>query len=208
MSNTIIFIHGLFMNGVDMSLLRYRFKKSGYDTYQFSYKSTKYTPFENAQKLSEFINFIKCKKINFVCHSLGGIVLRHYISLYSTQKLNNIVMLGTPNQTSIVAKTITKWMLGRKLLGMSVENGLTGVLPPWNGKKKLGIIAGYFPVGSELVTPIIKNPNDGTVSIEETRLDGSKDHITLNCSHLGLLFSKKVFLQTKHFLEHSCFMHN
>ena len=127
---------------------------------------------------------------------------------FATQKLNNIVMLGTPNQTSIVAKTITKWMLGRKLLGMSVENGLTGILPPWDGKKKLGIIAGYFPVGSELVTPIIKNPNDGTVSIEETRLDGSKDHITLNCSHLGLLFSKKVFLQTKHFLEHSCFIHN
>ena len=207
MSSTIIFIHGLFMNGTDMSLLRYRFKKSGYDTYQFSYKSTKNTPFENAQKLSEFINLIQCKKINFVCHSLGGIVLRHYLSLDSAQKLNNIVMLGTPNQTSIVAKTITKWSLGRKLLGMSVENGLTGILPPGGSKQKLGIIAGYFPVGSELLTPIIKNPNDGTVSIEETRLDGSSDHVTLNCSHLGLLFSKKAFLQTKHFLEYSSFIH-
>ena len=207
MSSTIIFIHGLFMNGTDMSLLRYRFKKSGYDTYQFSYKSTKNTPFENAQKLSEFINLIQCKKINFVCHSLGGIVLRHYLSLDSAQKLNNIVMLGTPNQTSIVAKTITKWSLGRKLLGMSVENVLTGILPPWGSKQKLGIIAGYFPVGSELLTPIIKNPNDGTVSIEETRLDGSSDHVTLNCSHLGLLFSKKAFLQTKHFLEYSSFIH-
>ena len=207
MSSTVIFIHGLFMNGTDMSLLRYRFKKSGYDTYQFSYKSTKNTPFENAQKLSEFINLIQCKKINFVCHSLGGIVLRHYLSLDFAQKLNNIVMLGTPNQTSIVAKTITKWSLGKKLLGMSVENGLTGILPPWVSNQKLGIIAGYFPVGSELLTPIIKNPNDGTVSIEETRLDGSNDHITLNCSHLGLLFSKKAFLQTKHFLEHSSFIH-
>jgi|TARA_B100001996_G_scaffold184771_1_gene141333 hypothetical protein len=207
MSSTVIFIHGLFMNGTDMSLLRYRFKKSGYDTYQFSYKSTKNTPFENAQKLSEFINLIQCKKINFVCHSLGGIVLRHYLSLDFAQKLNNIVMLGTPNQTSIVAKTITKWSLGKKLLGMSVENGLTGILPPWDSNQKLGIIAGYFPVGSELLTPIIKNPNDGTVSIEETRLDGSNDHITLNCSHLGLLFSKKAFLQTKHFLEHSSFIH-
>ena len=207
MSSSIIFIHGLFMNGMDMSLLRYRFKKNGYNTFQFSYKSTRYTPFQNAQKLSEFIELIQSKKIYFVCHSLGGIILRHYLSLYPARNLGNVVMLGTPNQTSIVAKTLTRWSLGRKLLGRSVENGLTGILPPWDSKQKLGIIAGYFPVGSEILSPIIKNPNDGTVSIEETRLHGSEDHITLRCSHLGLLFSKKVFLQTKHFLENSSFIH-
>ena len=207
MSSSIIFIHGLFMNGTDMSLLRYRFKKNGYNTFQFSYKSTRYTPFQNAQKLSEFIELIQSKKIYFVCHSLGGIILRHYLSLYPARDLGNVVMLGTPNQTSIVAKTLTRWSLGRKLLGRSVENGLTGILPPWDSKQKLGIIAGYFPVGSEILSPIIKNPNDGTVSIEETRLHGSEDHITLRCSHLGLLFSKKVFLQTKHFLENSSFIH-
>ena len=207
MSSSIIFIHGLFMNGTDMSLLRYRFKKNGYNTFQFSYKSTRYTPFQNAQKLSEFIELIQSKKIYFVCHSLGGIILRHYLSLYPSRNLSNIVMLGTPNQTSIVAKTLIRWSLGRKLLGGSVENGLTGILPPWDSKQKLGIVAGYFPVGSEILSPIIKNPNDGTVSIEETRLHGSEDHITLRCSHLGLLFSKKVFLQTKHFLENSSFIH-
>ena len=190
-----------------MSLLRYRFKKNGYNTFQFSYKSTRYTPFQNAQKLSEFIELIQSKKIYFVCHSLGGIILRHYLSLYPARNLGNVVMLGTPNQTSIVAKTLTRWSLGRKLLGRSVENGLTGILPPWDSKQKLGIIAGYFPVGSEILSPIIKNPNDGTVSIEETKLRGSEDHITLRCSHLGLLFSKKVFLQTKHFLENSSFIH-
>ena len=207
MSSCIIFIHGLFMNGTDMSLLRYRFKKNGYNTFQFSYKSTRYTPFQNAQKLSEFIELIQSKKIYFVCHSLGGIILRHYLSLYPARDLGNVVMLGTPNQISIIAKTLTRWSLGRKLLGRSVENGLTGILPPWDSKQKLGIIAGYFPVGSEILSPIIKNPNDGTVSIEETRLHGSEDHITLRCSHLGLLFSKKVFLQTKHFLENSSFIH-
>ena len=207
MSSSIIFIHGLFMNGTDMSLLRYRFKKNGYNTFQFSYKSTRYTPFQNAQKLSEFIELIQSKKIYFVCHSLGGIILRHYLSLYPARDLGNVVMLGTPNQISIIAKTLTRWSLGRKLLGRSVENGLTGILPPWDSKQKLGIIAGYFPVGSEILSPIIKNPNDGTVSIEETRLHGSEDHITLRCSHLGLLFSKKVFLQTKHFLENSSFIH-
>ena len=115
-------------------------------------------------------------------------------------------MLGTPNQTSIIARTLIKWSLGKKLLGKSIENGLTGKLPKWDKNLKLGIIAGRFPLASGLFLPIIKNTNDGTVSVEETRLDGSIDHITLYQTHLGLLFSKKVFLQTKHFLEHSCFI--
>jgi hypothetical protein len=117
-------------------------------------------------------------------------------------------MLGTPNKTSAVAKTLIRWSLGKKLLGKSIENGLAGTLPKWNSKQKLGIVAGYFPLRSELFSPIIKSPNDGTVSVEETWLHGSKDHITLHCSHLGLLFSKKAFSQTKYFLEHSYFMHN
>jgi hypothetical protein len=82
------------------------------------------------------------------------------------------------------------------------------MLPKWKSKKKLGIIAGYFPLGSGLLFPIIEGQNDGTVSVEETRLNGSFDHIILQMTHLGLLFSKKVFTQTKHFLEYSSFMHN
>ncbi len=207
MSETIIFIHGLWMNGIDMSLLRYRFKKSGYNTFQFSYESTKNTPLENAHKLSEFINVIKSEKIHFVCHSMGGLVLRHYLNLNSVQKFGNTVMLGTPNRTSVIAQTLAEWSLGRKLLGKSLDNGLIGSPPKWNSRSKLGIIAGYFPLASGLLLPIIKGPNDGTVSVEETRLSGSLDHITLRLPHLGLLFSKDAFLETKHFIEHSCFMH-
>ena len=194
------------MNGKDMSLLRYRFKKSGYKTFQFTYKSTKNSPMENAHKLAEFIHKIKAKKIHFVCHSLGGLVLRHYLNLYDMRKLGNVVMLGTPNKKSAIAETLIKCKLGKKLLGKSIENGLTGRLPRWNQKQKLGIIAGNFPLASGLLFPVVKGKNDGTVSIEETRLDGARDHVTLHLTHFGLLISKKAFSQTKHFLEYSSFM--
>ena len=78
----------------------------------------------------------------------------------------------------------------------------------WNNNEKLGIIAGRIPFASGMFFSIIKSPNDGTVSVEETRLDGASDHITLYLPHLGLLFSKKAFLQAKHFLEHSSFIHS
>ena len=196
------------MNGTDMSLLRYRFAKCGYNTYQFTYKSTKNTPFENAEKLSKFINSIQSGKMHFICHSLGGLVLRHYLNLNPTQEFGNIVMLGTPNKTSIVAQTLKRLPLGKALLGKSIENGLIGSLPKWDKKLKLGIIAGHFPLASGLLLPVIKGPNDGTVSVEETRLDGSLDHIRLRLPHFGLLFSKKAFVQTKHFLEYSSFARN
>ena len=208
MSSSILFIHGLFMNGMDMSLLRYRFKKSGYNTFQFSYKSTQHTPLENAHKLSEFICSIQSRKIHVVCHSLGGLVLRHYLNLYPAKNLGNIVMLGTPNETSIFAYKLLELKIGKKLLGKSIVNGLTGKLPKWDNKYKLGIIAGNFRLVYRLISPIIKSANDGIVSVEETKLDGSIDHITLKLSHtFGLLFSIKAFQQTKYFLEHSSFIH-
>jgi hypothetical protein len=208
MSSSILFIHGLFMNGMDMSLLRYRFKKSGYNTFQFSYKSTQHTPLENAHKLSEFICSIQSGKIHVVCHSLGGLVLRHYLNLYPAKNLGNIVMLGTPNKASIFAYKLLELKIGKKLLGKSIVNGLTGKLPKWDNKYKLGIIAGNFRLVYRLISPIIKSANDGIVSVEETKLDGSIDHITLKLSHtFGLLFSIKAFQQTKYFLEHSSFIH-
>jgi len=208
MSSSILFIHGLFMNGMDMSLLRYRFKKSGYNTFQFSYKSTQHTPLENAHKLSEFICSIQSRKIHIVCHSLGGLVLRHYLNLYPAKNLGNIVMLGTPNEASIFAYKLLELKIGKKLLGKSIVNGLTGKLPKWDNKYKLGIIAGNFRLVYRLISPIIKSANDGIVSVEETKLDGSIDHITLKLSHtFGLLFSIKAFQQTKYFLEHSSFIH-
>ena len=206
-SKAIVFIHGLWMNGTDMLLLRHRFKKDGYITFQFKYKSTKKTPIENARILSEFINSIKFDEIHFVCHSLGGLVIRHYLNLYPIKHSGKIVMLGTPNKTSAVAESLIKLPLGKKILGKSTEQGLTGALPKWNSKKKLGIIAGQFPLASGMLSPVIKGPNDGTVSVEETQLDGASDHITLCLPHLGLLFSKRAFLQTKHFLEYSFFIH-
>jgi hypothetical protein len=38
-------------------------------------------------------------------------------------------------------------------------------------------------------------PSDGTVFVEETRLDGATDHLELRASHTGLPFSKEVAVQ-------------
>ncbi len=207
MSSSIVFIHGLWMNGMDMTVLEHRFKKAGYSSSRFRYKSINATPVNNAHKLTEVINQIKSDQIHFVCHSLGGLVLRHCLDLHPLNKPGNIVMLGTPNQTSSAAKTFSGWPGGSLLLGKSIDNGLLGPLPAWSGKQNIGVVAGDLRFGLGLIVPNIPTPSDGTVAIEETRLDGIRDHITLHVSHFGLLISKETFIQTKHFIEHAQFIH-
>lgn len=206
MASSIVFIHGLWMNGMDISLLEHRFKKSGYATSRFRYKSISDTPINNANKLAEHIDSIKSDQIHFVCHSLGGLILRQCLHLHPLDKPGKVVMLGTPNQTSFAAKELSHWSIGNVLLGKSIKDGLLGPLPSWTGKQELGVIAGDVRFGMGLIIPNIPRPSDGTVAVEETRLDGMRDHITLHVSHFGLLFSKNTFIQSRHFIEHARFI--
>ena len=200
-----VLIHGLWMNGYDMLLMQHRFKHAGYSTSRFSYHSVNHSVISNADKLAEHLNKINTNKFYLVCHSLGGLVVRHLLARHTFNKIQSVVMLGTPNQTSCAANTLRQWPGGGFLLGNSLENGLLGPLPEWNSNIPLGVIAGDFRFGMGLIIPGIPRPNDGTVSVEETKLEGMQDHLILHASHFGLLVSKSTFRQTLIFFENGEF---
>jgi len=205
--HAIVLIHGLWLNGIDMRLLRQRLEKAGYDVYQFSYPSTGRTPEENADALWTFSQTIKAPEIHYVCHSLGGLVIRHYFSLYPNGEPGRTVTLGTPHVISSAASKLHSYRLGPLLLGKSVNEGLLGNVPPWDASRELGVIAGSLAVGFGRLIPGIPRPSDGTVSVAETRLTGMTDHIVLPVSHFGLLVSRAVVRQCLHFLANGRFIH-
>ena len=190
-----------------MRLLNYRLRRAGFNTVQFRYKSVRSTPIENTIKLQEFIRDINAPNIHFVCHSLGGLIVRHLFNDYPDQRPGRIVTLGTPHTVSSAAKKLAKIFPGRLLLGNSTDLGLLGSVPPWHSNNELGVIAGTMRLGLGMMVPGIAKPNDGTVAVEETRLENMTDHIILPVSHFGMLLSKRVAYQTIHFLHNGKFDH-
>lgn len=200
----VVLVHGLWVNGLDMSLLRYRLQKH-YACHQFSYNSVSCEPAENAEKLNEFTANIDSDTIHFVGHSLGGLVIRHLFHHYPQQKPGRIVTLGTPHNQSHSARQLCGFLPTKILLGKSINDGLLGELPDWSAQRELGSIAGTLRFGMGILIPGLPEPNDGTVAVEETRLQGMSDHLSLHLSHLGLLLSSTASKAVVKFLQNGKF---
>ena len=197
----VVLVHGLWMNGWDMSLLRRRLEQTGYETRRFTYHSMRSTPLENAMDLNACLLTLDAATIHLVAHSLGGLVVRHLFHEYPGQRPGRVVTLGTPHQPSTTAKSLADFPLTRILLGKSIVNGLLGNVPPWHNTHEFGSIAGDLRLGLGMVVPGAGQPGDGTVAVAETRLDGMKDHAVVHATHTGLLLSKAAAGQVVHFLQ-------
>ena len=202
---TVVLIHGIWMNGMDMSLMAWRFRQHGYKVKHFRYRSVARNPRHNALLLQDLVAEINTPIIHFVCHSLGGLVIRHFFFDFPEQKPGRVVTLGTPHRPSHCAQRLSQNLLGEWMLGKSVESGLLGNVPPWQGLRELGSIAGDMRFGLGVMIPGLPAPNDGTVSIEETRIDNMKDHAIVHTSHTGLLLSVAAARLCIEFLENGEF---
>lgn len=191
-AETIVLVPGLWMNAWGMNLLERRFRAAGYGVVDYSYPSISRSPRENAADLAGVVGGIDSPAVHFVCHSLGGLLARHLFHDFPAQRPGRVVTLGTPHGPSRSAGRMHRFAPGRLLLGRSVEEGLLGNVPPWAARHELGSVAGSLGLGLGRIFPGLPRPNDGTVTVEETRLEGMADHAVLPVSHFGMLLSPRV----------------
>ena len=152
----------------------------------------------------------KNMKVNFVSHSLGGILVRQYLSEHKVDNLNRVVMLGPPNKGSEVVDKLGE------LPGFHFINGDAGLqlgtgelsVPNSLGKANfdVGIIAGTISINL-ILSSLIPNTDDGKVSIESTKLEGMNDHIEMPVTHPFMMKNKQVIAQVVNYLKNGRFEH-
>lgn len=211
MSDTIILVHGLWMTGMEMTLLKHRLEADhGFNCVMFSYASVTGHMIDHVSKLRELAQQQQGKRLHFIGHSLGGVIT--YKLLESTNDLppGRAVLLGSPLQGSRAVDAISKWTLGRVAVGDEVCKELLESQPRrWDGRRDIGLVAGSVNMGiGRFFSNEFTTNSDGTVLIDETKLDGAADHIVLPVSHTSMVFSPLVTRQTVRFLEQGKFDHD
>ncbi len=212
-----ILIHGLHLNPWYMKPLAKKLENHGLSTYCYGYKSLNHPIAKHSQGLHEYLltHHDPAKPINLVGHSLGGLVIRHFLVHYPIWQVHRCVTLGTPHQGSQTAHFAHKYL--PPLIKQSYTGALDGTCPLPPSDVEFGVIAGHRPVG--LGVPLLAlysyqcrhdrldRRHDGTVLLSETTLDHATDYLVLPVSHSGLLTDKTVAMQTLHFLQHGQFNH-
>lgn len=209
--DTVIVLHGLGRTKLSMRLLASRIEKHGFDVINISYPSRSYCVADLADVLHKKLEgrgVDRAARVHFVTHSLGGIVVRAYLKAYRPDNLGRVVMLSPPNQGSEVVDRMRGGWFYRIATGpvgqeLGTEASSTpNLLGP--ADFTLGVIAGDRSI-NPLFSAWVHGADDGTVSVQRTRIEGMADFMVVPWSHTFIMRSSKVADQVLHFLEHGKF---
>jgi pimeloyl-ACP methyl ester carboxylesterase len=208
----VILLHGLCRTSRSMTLMARALSQAGYTVHNLDYPSRS----ARIDQLAEAAigpAILACERdgatrIDFVTHSLGGILVRSYLARHRVPSLGRVVMLGPPNQGSEVVDRLGGWRLFKKIngpAGNELGTDKTSVpnrLGPVN--YKVGIIAGSRSI-NWINSWLIPGPDDGKVSVERTKLAGMTDHLVLPAAHPFLMRDRAAIRQTICFLRNGNF---
>ncbi len=209
----VVLLHGLARSSLSMNPMQEALDEDGYVTANIDYPSRDHEIAELAL-IAVGEGLEKCRahddlaKIHFVTHSLGGILVRQYLSEHNIDELGRVVMLGPPNQGSAAADEL-EGVPGFDLINGPVgqqlgkgEDSVPLALGPVNFE--LGVIAGDRTI-DPITSAVLENPDDGRVSVEDTKVEGMDDFIVVHHSHAFMMRMRRVIDLTTTFLRTGSF---
>ena len=209
-SSCVVLLHGLARTDGSMGKLEERLSREGFAAVNLGYPSAEYPIKILAEKAIEpaLEQCAPADEINFVTHSLGGILVRQYLSEHEIPGLNRVVMLGPPNQGSEVVDKLGGFPGFYFLNGDAGLQLGTGELSVPNSLGPadfdVGIIAGTRSI-NWILSSLIPDVDDGKVSIERTRLEGMNDHLEMPVTHPFMMKNDQVIEQVIYYLNNGRF---
>ena len=202
--NIIFFIHGLLRSRISMVFIKRFFKKNGYQTLNYSYRSTKFTIKEHSANLANFIAEFATShqntNIHFITHSLGGIILREAIADLKEDTLSSlgrIVMIAPPNKGSDAATRFSKF----KFLSNQIK-------PLSELSKSQGSVIDEIYHPKDIEIGVIAGKYDGKVKVEESHLNEEKDHLIVDAMHTFIMNRSDVMEASLSFIKNGKFTKN
>ena len=203
---TIVILHGLYMHGVVMLPLSQRLEKLGYKTKVISYNTFSINQEEVFRAIDEALD----EKDNVLLgHSLGGLMIKRYLASRkpTVEKISHVLALASPIKGASIAERIKGLGLGI-MLGNAAEHGLMLHEDQWEFPQLLGSISGTIPAGFRPILIGSEYSSDGTVTVNETKIEGMADHVETSTTHSSILFSSKAIDQIDHFIKYDHFVQN
>jgi len=208
-SECVVLLHGLVRSASSMERMQEALADEGFETINIEYPSRDY-PIDELATLAVDAGLAGCRanddvtRVHFVTHSLGGILVRQYLSQKEIADLGRVVMLAPPNQGSAAVDRLRDvpgfdWLNGPagRQLGKG-EDSVPLKLGPANFE--VGVIAGNRSI-DPLTSAVLPNPDDGRVSVEDTKLEGMADFVIVEHSHAFMMRMRETISLTVHFLR-------
>lgn len=204
--NGVLLVHGITRSSKSMAGYREPLEKAGLHVFPFDYPSTRVDLDASAEYLHQVIESLEgIERIHIVAHSMGGVVARAYRAKHRDERLNRLVLVGSPqngaemadlarDKANLVFKTIFG-PAGQQLI--TDQTGFLAKLP--KPDVEFAVIAGgHAPNG---YNPLISGDDDGIVSVASTRLAGAADYLYVESLHLALNRNATAHAATVRFLQ-------
>lgn len=212
-SDCVVLLHGLNRSWRAMQPMAEALREAGFATANVDYPSQAGSV-QVLAPLAVDTGLQECRRagaerIHFVTHSIGGILLRYSHEQNPIPDLGRVVMLAPPNQGSEVIDVTRNWpttgiFAGEAGMQLGTdENSIPAQLGPVDFE--LGVIAGTRTM-NPVMSAMLPNPDDGKVSVANTKVDGMDDFLVVRNTHHYITNSDVVIRNTASFLKTGAFI--
>jgi pimeloyl-ACP methyl ester carboxylesterase len=214
----VVALHGLLRTRQSMQGICDYFHEHGdYTIVNFSYASTRNELDQHARSFASVMRHLgpKVTEINLVAHSLGNLVIRHYLGDETNPaegkrpdpRIHRIVMLAPPNNGAEFARKFADNRIFQTIwgkTGLELANDWETLEPRLAIPNcEFAVIAGGRGESSRS-NPLLTGDDDFIVSVEETRLPGARDFILLPVIHSSIMDDERVRECALRFFWHGC----